>query len=78
LSAAIWLRGAPADYDHWAYLGNAGWGWADVEAVFERIEDRGGGGSGTPTGPLRVTSGNTYAPSVMIGERAADFVAAGA
>lgn len=38
LNAMIWVRGAPADYDHWAALGNDGWSWADVEPVFEAIE----------------------------------------
>ncbi len=38
LNGMIWVRGAPADYDHWAYLGNAGWSWEDVRPVFERLE----------------------------------------
>jgi choline dehydrogenase len=40
LNAMIWVRGAPADYDTWAYLGAHGWSWADVLPVFERIERR--------------------------------------
>jgi choline dehydrogenase len=32
------LRGSPADYDRWAALGNAGWGWADVLPFFTRLE----------------------------------------
>jgi choline dehydrogenase len=40
LNGMIWVRGHPADYDMWAYLGNAGWSWADVEPVFRRIESR--------------------------------------
>ena len=40
LNAMIWVRGTPADYDTWAYLGCAGWGWDDVRPVFERIEHR--------------------------------------
>ena len=27
------------DWDHWAYLGNAGWSWDDVLPIFKRIED---------------------------------------
>jgi choline dehydrogenase len=32
------LRGAPADYDGWARLGNAGWGFDDVLPFFRRLE----------------------------------------
>ncbi|MFK0189333.1 GMC family oxidoreductase [Kitasatospora sp. NPDC090308] len=46
LNAMIWARGAALDYDHWAYLGNAGWSWADVLPVFRRIEDYDTGGDG--------------------------------
>lgn len=38
LNGMIWARGHPFDYDTWAYLGNAGWAWSDVRAVFRRIE----------------------------------------
>ena len=38
LNGMIWARGHPLDYDLWAYLGNAGWSWADVRAIFRRIE----------------------------------------
>jgi choline dehydrogenase len=40
LNGMIWVRGNPADYDHWAYLGNAGWAWEQVRPVFERAEER--------------------------------------
>ncbi|MBM7776145.1 choline dehydrogenase-like flavoprotein [Actinokineospora baliensis] len=36
LNAMIWVRGAAADYDGW---GQPGWAWADVRAVYERIEN---------------------------------------
>jgi choline dehydrogenase len=39
LNGMIHVRGAPADYDSWAYLGNAGWSWAEVLPVFRAIED---------------------------------------
>jgi 5-(hydroxymethyl)furfural/furfural oxidase len=32
-------RGAPADYDEWAELGAAGWGWQDVLPYFKKLED---------------------------------------
>jgi 5-(hydroxymethyl)furfural/furfural oxidase len=31
-------RGAPEDYDEWAALGAAGWGWADVLPYFRKLE----------------------------------------
>src|SRR3712207_7702588 len=33
-----WVRGNPADFDMWAYAGNAGWTWEDVRPLFEEIE----------------------------------------
>jgi choline dehydrogenase len=47
LNAMIWVRGAPADFDTWAYLGADGWSWEDVRPVYERIERREAGGPGT-------------------------------
>ena len=41
----IYVRGHPADYDHWASLGNDGWGWDGVLPYFKRVEDTEGGGS---------------------------------
>ncbi|OLR94115.1 GMC family oxidoreductase [Actinokineospora bangkokensis] len=58
LNAMIYARGAAADYDHWAYLGNDGWSWADVLPTFRDIEDFDAGASdlhGTG-GPLPVLS----------------------
>ena len=39
LNAAIWVRGAHADYDRWEAEGATGWSWADVAPVFTRIEN---------------------------------------
>lgn len=39
VNAMIYTRGHPTDYDHWAELGNAGWGWDDVLPVFKRSEN---------------------------------------
>ena len=47
LNAMIWVRGAPADFDAWAYQGADGWSWDDVRPVYERIERRDHGGPGT-------------------------------
>src|SRR4051794_928682 len=40
LNGIIWVRGARADYDGWAYLGADGWAWDEVRPVYERIEHR--------------------------------------
>jgi choline dehydrogenase len=37
-NACFALRGAPADYDHWADLGNPGWSFAEVLPFFRRLE----------------------------------------
>ncbi|WP_164233260.1 GMC family oxidoreductase [Microbacterium hydrocarbonoxydans] len=39
LNAMIWVRGAASDYDGWERDGATGWGWADVEPVYEAIEN---------------------------------------
>ncbi|MCP5200287.1 MAG: GMC family oxidoreductase N-terminal domain-containing protein [Gammaproteobacteria bacterium] len=39
INAMIYMRGQAADYDHWAALGNRGWGWNDVLPVFRQSED---------------------------------------
>ena len=33
------LRGQPADYDAWAAMGLAGWGWADILETFRSMEN---------------------------------------
>lgn len=39
INAMIYMRGQRSDYDHWANLGNRGWGWDDVLPVFKASED---------------------------------------
>ena len=39
INAMIYMRGQQSDYDHWADLGNNGWGWQDVLPVFRRSEN---------------------------------------
>lgn len=39
LNAMIWVRGAASDYDGWERDGATGWGWSDVEPVFDAIEN---------------------------------------
>jgi len=38
VNTTIALRGTPADYDHWAELGNPAWAWENVLAAFNRLE----------------------------------------
>lgn len=40
LNAMIWVRGAASDYDGWAAAGATGWGWSEVEPVYDAIENR--------------------------------------
>lgn len=37
-NAMVYTRGHATDYDHWAALGNRGWGYADVLPLFKRAE----------------------------------------
>ena len=64
LNAMIWVRCAPADFDHWAALGNEGWAWEDVLPVYKAIEDFAGGASELRGvgGPLPVTGDYALAP----------------
>lgn len=41
----VYIRGHRADYDGWAGLGHAGWGWEDVLPYFIRAEDNQRGAS---------------------------------
>ena len=58
INGMAWVRGAPADFDHWAYLGNAGWSYAEVLERFRRIEDfdRGASALHGAGGPIHVST----------------------
>lgn len=51
INAMVYLRGIPAEFDHWAELGCIGWGFDSVLPYFQRLESVPG------DRPLRGTSG---------------------
>lgn len=38
INGMVYMRGHPDDFDHWAELGNEGWGWSDVLPYFKKSE----------------------------------------
>ncbi|MBB3066204.1 GMC family oxidoreductase [Limibacillus halophilus] len=38
INAMVYVRGNPADYDDWAAMDCAGWGWSEVEPYFRKME----------------------------------------
>jgi choline dehydrogenase len=40
INGLVYNRGQAADFDHWAQIGNRGWGYADVLPYFQRTERR--------------------------------------
>src|SRR5467141_649088 len=43
INGLIYVRGQPEDFDHWAQLGNRGWGWDEVVPFFKKAENWEGG-----------------------------------
>jgi len=39
INAMIYMRGQKEDWDYWASLGNRGWSWDEVLAIFKSLED---------------------------------------
>jgi choline dehydrogenase-like flavoprotein len=66
LNAMIYIRGNRADYDEWAALGHAGWGYDDVLPYFKRAEDNERGESfyHGVGGPLSVSDSRSMHPLV--------------
>jgi choline dehydrogenase len=61
INAMIYMRGNRHDYDGWAAMGHAGWGWDDVLPYFLKAEDNERGASGLHGvgGPLAVSDGRS-------------------
>lgn len=57
INGLIYIRGQRQDYDHWAALGNAGWGYNDVLPYFIKSEsnERGATPFHGGNGPLKVS-----------------------
>jgi choline dehydrogenase len=43
INGMIYVRGQPEDFDHWAQLGNRGWGWDNILPYFKQAESWEGG-----------------------------------
>ena len=58
INGLLYLRGQPADYDHWRQLGNSGWSFDDVLPYFRRAEhqERGEDALHGIGGPLAVSN----------------------
>jgi choline dehydrogenase len=56
INAMIFIRGHATDFDGWAAMGNAGWGWKDVLPYFRKLESNDCGASDLRggDGPLSV------------------------
>src|SRR5258706_15356190 len=57
INGLLYIRGQPADFDHWRQLGNSGWSFEDVLPYFRRAEDQARGGDALHGGggPLAVS-----------------------
>jgi choline dehydrogenase-like flavoprotein len=78
INAMVYIRGHRADYDHWASLGNTGWGFSDVLPYFKRSENNAelDGEFHGKDGPLRVgglRSDNPVREMFLQGAREAQF-----
>jgi len=64
INAMIYIRGVRSDYDHWASLGNEGWGYDDLLPYFIKSEtnERGANDYHGDTGPLYVSDCRNYYP----------------
>jgi choline dehydrogenase-like flavoprotein len=62
INAMIYIRGHRSDYDHWAALGNSGWGFDDLLPYFRKNEsnERGGDALHGDSGPLQVSDCRNY------------------
>ena len=59
MNGMVYIRGDRSDFDHWAELGNDGWGYNDVLPYFRKAEnnERGEDEFHGSSGPLHVSNG---------------------
>ena len=59
MNGMVYIRGDRSDFDHWAELGNDGWGYNDVLSYFRKAEnnERGEDEFHGSSGPLHVSNG---------------------
>ncbi len=65
INAMVYIRGHRWDYDHWAALGNEGWGYDDVLPYFKKAQNQERGdddfhGTGGPLNVADLRSPNPY------------------
>jgi choline dehydrogenase len=73
INGLIYIRGQPEDFDHWAQLGNRGWGWDEVRPYFKKAEDWEGGetevrGKGGPLSTSKMDRAPLCAAVIEAGE----------
>ena len=66
INGLISIRGQREDYDHWAQLGNAGWGWNSVLPYFIKSEHNSRGASSTHGGDGPVWSSDIVEKSELM------------
>ena len=64
VNAMLYTRGTPSDYDHWASLGNEGWGYNDILPYFKSTQhqERGASDFHGIEGELNVAEGRSNHP----------------
>ena len=78
INAMIYVRGHHADYDRWADMGCAGWGWDDVLPYFRKSENNEAHkdalhGQGGPLNVADLRSDNRYQQIFLEAARQAQF-----
>ena len=68
INAMCYVRGNATDYNHWAEMGNSGWGYSDVLPYFKKLENFCGSANeyhGTD-GPLHVSESSHINPLTKV------------